>query len=88
MVSTLQLVAQKGSMVVTLSQSIDVALRYNPSIKEFTNEANISELAVEKSRSGLYPVLSTKVSAGFSRESRFKNDYKTVNSTIAAEQVL
>jgi hypothetical protein len=52
MVSTLQLVAQKGSMVATLSQSIDVALRYNPSIKEFTNEANISELAVEKSRKG------------------------------------
>lgn len=86
--STLQIVAQDDSIIVTLSQSIDAALRYNPSIKESTNDANISELAVKKSRSGLYPVLSTEISGGFSREYRFKNDYKTVNSTIAAEQVL
>ena len=78
----------QNNSIITLDQCIEAAVRYNPVIKEAESELNIASSEVRIAQSGLYPVIATELSGGYSDEYRLNNNYRTGTGTISAEQVL
>jgi outer membrane protein len=88
LMSSLNLIAQSDSAIVTLSQCINAALNNNPLIKQASNEVVAAKFALKIAESGYYPVISTDISAGFSDQYRLNNNYKTGNVSLSADQPL
>jgi len=88
LMSSLNLIAQSDSAIVTLNQCITAALIYNPLIKQASNEVVATKFALKIAGSGYYPVISTEISAGFSDQYRLNNNYKTGNVSLSADQSL
>jgi outer membrane protein len=86
--SCIEVIAQTDTVAVTLDQCIINALNFNPSIKEAVNELKAATFAVKIAGSGLYPVVSTDISGGFSNEYKLNNNYNTGDFTLSADQVL
>jgi len=86
--NSLWIIAQTDSAKINLKQCIDIALQYNPYVKEVAKDEIIAGLVVKSARSDLYPVLSTQISGGYSNQYRLNNDYRTGNVAFSADQLL